>query len=141
MDIDREESFYQFDDDRQQVAPPLFPPAQDPNNLQRQPPSTGWKMSINRATQRPAKCVKFGMPPSSAKELKAHVKIPSPKIQRMVRGPSSKKPKYLKSKAIRMFVRKALPHMPVTIRNLMSRTKELESQLIIGTVPIYAYLK
>lgn len=141
MDIDREESFFQFDDDRNQVASPLIPPGQDPDNLQRQPPSTGWKMSINRATQRPAKYVKFDIPPSPTKELKAHVEILSPKIQRVVRGPSSKKPKYLKSKAMRIFVRKALPHMPVTLRNLMSRTKELESQLMIGTVPVYAYLK
>ncbi|KAJ4007104.1 hypothetical protein NW752_010524 [Fusarium irregulare] len=141
MDIDREESFYQFDGDRNQVASPLIPPGQGPNNLQRQPPSTGWKMSINRATQRPAKYVKFDMPPSPDKELKAHVKILSPKIQGVVRGPSSKKPKYLKSKAMRTFVQKALPHMPVTLRNLMSRTKELDSQLTIGTVPVYAYLK
>ena len=141
MDIDREESFYQFDDNCNQVASPLIPPGQGPNNLQRQPPSTGWRMSINRATQRPAKYVKFDMPPSPAQELKAHVKILSPKIQRVVRGPSPKKPKYLKSKAMRTFVQKALPHMPVTLRNLMSRTKELDSQLTIGTVPVYAYLK
>lgn len=132
-DIEREEAAYRFDDDDDDnIASPMIPSGQRQDSP---PPSGGYRMSINRATQHPTKDAKTGASQQPSKEHKVHKKVLSLKQQKVVRRSRSKK-----SKALEAYVREAMPYLPVAIRNLMARRKKLEAQLKIGAVPVYAYL-
>jgi hypothetical protein len=136
MDIEREEAAYRFSVDPGNFAVPIVPSAQVQNNAQPGGPSGKSIMSIRRATQHPARRIRFEDPLKPSKKFKVHKNLLSPKIQKMVRRPGAKK-----SEALYALVRGVTSHMPATIQNLMSRVTEVEARLDIGAVPIYAYLK
>ncbi|KAM0498764.1 hypothetical protein ACHAP8_005987 [Fusarium lateritium] len=136
MDIEREEAAYQFSGDPGNFAAPNDPPTQIQNIAQPGRTSSKPIVSIKRATQHPARRIRFEDPLKSSKGYKVHKNLLSAKVGKVVRRPGAKK-----SQALEALVRGVTSRMPVTIQNLMSRAKEVEARLDIGAVPIYAYLK
>ncbi|RGP79862.1 hypothetical protein FLONG3_2042 [Fusarium longipes] len=131
MDIDREEAAYRFSGSRRNVAAPILPPAQGQNNTRPGRASDDPVASINRATQRPTRRVRFDTTRNSSEKFRVHKKPFSPKVQKVVNKPI----------ALSAYVQDVMSHMPVAIGNLLSRSKELNAQLDVGAIPVYAHIK
>ncbi|EKJ79063.1 hypothetical protein FPSE_00811 [Fusarium pseudograminearum CS3096] len=130
MDIDREEAAFRLSGNPGHDATPVTQPVQPRR------PSDNFVMSINRATQNPARRVRFEDPLKPSKTSKVQKKLLSSSTRKAKRVPGPKK-----SQALEALVQGDTSYMPVAVQNIMSRSKHLEARLKIDAIPIYAYLK
>ncbi|KAF5657854.1 hypothetical protein FHETE_10185 [Fusarium heterosporum] len=92
-------------------------------------------ININRVTQSSVKHVKFNTAPRAVVTSKVS-KQPAKDKKNTGRGAAPKK-----SRALEMWIERAIPVMPVAVQNLVTRVKDLDVQLRAGDVPVYAYIK
>ncbi|KAF4964184.1 hypothetical protein FSARC_7881 [Fusarium sarcochroum] len=150
MDIDDEDNPYRPMQLSPDVGSPIFPPTHAPPS--HRPHSPEFKtLSISRAIDSSAKQVSGGetrVPAStqSSRQVKFDLPQETVKSSKISKRPSKDKklercssPK--KSKALAAYVQKALPGMPVAIRNLVTRSEHLDARLRRGDVPVYAYMR
>ncbi|CAG1963149.1 unnamed protein product [Fusarium graminearum] len=130
IDIDREEAAYRCSGNSGNDAAPVAQPVQPGR------PSDNFVMSINRATQNPARRVRFDDPLKPSKTSKVQKKLLSSSTRKVKRVPGPKK-----SQALEALVQGDTSNLPVAVQNIMSRVKHLEARLKIDAIPIYAYLK
>ncbi|KAF4981242.1 hypothetical protein FZEAL_2930 [Fusarium zealandicum] len=131
-------------------ASPL-PRGEDGQRRSESPPPRRHRMSINRVSmmsdeelsedesvpspsRKQPKNVRFSVPSGSAKPNKIAKQASKDKKA----GGSKER---AKKRALEEYVERALPNMPVAIRNLVIRAQELDARLKHGAIPKIAYMK
>ncbi|KAF9767071.1 hypothetical protein IL306_000403 [Fusarium sp. DS 682] len=117
----------------QPQAQPRVPPRRGAQPKTNSPGLTGHivNLQLKRATQISTKSVAFDAPPKPIKSSRV-----SKRPRKTGHKTSPRKPI-----TVAEYVEKALPDMPVAIRNLVTRSKHLEAQLRKGDFPVYAFMK